>query len=506
MMTDMQALEIAPRARHPGVARMLAQDPIPMLIAGTWTSGSAGKVHVLVEPASGGALCRIAEAGPSDVGRAISAALDAFRSGTWSRMRPDARSLGMLRWADLLERDAALLAELETLQTGKPIREAEGDVARALDGIRFYAASARNIRGETITVSEAHHSYTQREPVGVVAAVVPWNVPLVLTVSKAAPALAGGNSVVVKPARATPLTALHLARLWQEAGLPDGVLSVLTGPGAEVGERLCLDPRVTGITFTGSTETGLRLGSMAALRGKRTMLELGGKSPNIVLADADLEAAIAGAASAIFYGQGEICSAGSRLLVEASVHDRVLEGVVARARALRIGDPLERETELGSLISTAHRDGVLGRVAAATQAGAALAAGGAAVDVASLPGGAFMAPTVLAHVSPDAPIAREEVFGPVLVVHRVADADEAVRVANDTPFGLAAGVWTRDTALARRVAARLEAGVVWINDFNRFDPAMPFGGVKASGTAHREWSHLALDAFLEHKSIWERQT
>jgi acyl-CoA reductase-like NAD-dependent aldehyde dehydrogenase len=505
MMPVMKTLAAPSRSRHPGVARLLSEDPVPMFLAGGWTSGSGKLAHVLTEPASGLALGRVAEAGPEDVDRAIAAARSAFDDGTWSRMRPDRRSLAMLRWADLVERDAALLAELETLQTGKPIREAEGDVARALDGIRFYAASARNIRGETITVSGDHHSYTLREPVGVVAAVVPWNVPLVLTVSKAAPALAGGNSVVVKPARATPLTALHLARLWQEAGLPAGVLSVVTGSGGEVGERLCMDPRVTGITFTGSTETGLRLGSLAALQGKRTMLELGGKSPNIVLADADLDAAVAGVASSIFYGMGEICSAGSRLLVEAPVHDRIVEGVVARARALRVGDPLARETELGSLISREHRDEVLERVAEAVSVGAALATGGAAVEVEGLPGGAFMAPTVLVDVPADAPIACEEVFGPVLVVHRVADVEEAVRVANDTRFGLAAGVWTRDTVLARRIAARLEAGVVWINDFNRFDPAMPFGGVKASGTSHREWSHLALDAFLEHKSVWERQ-
>lgn len=494
------------RSRLAEVEALLGHDPLPMLVAGSWSTGEPGRAGTLVEPASGQAFCRVAQASPSHVDRSVGAALAAFERGGWSCLRPDERSRTMLRWADLVERDGAVMAELETLQTGKPIVESRADVARALDGIRFYAAAARNIRGETIPVSDAHHTYTLREPIGVVAAVVPWNVPLVLAVSKAAPALAGGNSVIIKPSGATPLTALHLGRLALEAGIPPGVLDVLTGPGREVGETLCLDARVTGITFTGSTATGLRLGSLASLQNKRTMLELGGKSPLIVLADADLDAAAEGAARAIFYGAGQICSAGSRLIVEAAAHDQVVEGVVERARALRVGDPFEERTEMGALISVAHRDAVLGGVAAAVGAGATLAAGGRALDVPGLPGGAFMEPTVLTEVAPDAEIACREIFGPVLVVHRVADAEEAVRVANATRFGLGAGVWTRDMGAARRMARRLAAGVVWINDYNRFDPAMPFGGVRASGTAHREWSHLALDAFLEHRSVWERIT
>jgi acyl-CoA reductase-like NAD-dependent aldehyde dehydrogenase len=284
------------------------------------------------------------------------------------------------------------------------------------------------------------------------------------------------------------------------------VLSVVTGPGSTTGEALCTDPRVTGITFTGSTDTGLRLGSVTALQNKRTMLELGGKSPNIVLADADLDRAIGGAADAIFYGQGEICSAGSRLIVVDGVHDQVVDGVVDLSRSLRVGDPFDPDTDMGSLISTSHRETVLEGVRQAVAAGATLATGGAARDVPGFPGGAFMEPTVLTGVATDATIACEEIFGPVLVVHRVADLEEAIEVANATRFGLAAGIWTRDVATARRAMTRLEAGVVWINDFNRFDPAMPFGGVKMSGSPHREWSHLALSAFMEHKSVWERQT
>jgi acyl-CoA reductase-like NAD-dependent aldehyde dehydrogenase len=486
--------------------RPVSAEPVPMFLGGRWNVGDPARSTELVAPATGEVICRVAEAGPAEIELAVDSALAAFRDGRWSRLRPDERARAMQRWSDLMERDAETLAALETLHSGKSITESRGDVARATDGVRFYAASARNIRGETIDVSADHHSYTILEPVGVVVAIVPWNVPLVLAVSKAAPALAGGNSVIVKPSRATPLTALHLAHLWEEAGLPAGVFNVVTGSGEAVGEALCTEPRVTGITFTGSTDTGLRLGALTAQQNKRTMLELGGKSPNIVLADADLDRAIQGASDAIFYGQGEICSAGSRLIVEEAVHDQVVEGVVSLARSIQVGDPSDPRTDMGSLISRAHRDRVLEAVARAVDAGARLATGGVAREVPGFEGGAYMEPTVLVDVAPDAPIACEEVFGPVLVVHRVADLEEAIEVANATRFGLAAGIWTRDVALARRTMSRLEAGVVWINDFNRFDPAMPFGGVKMSGSSHREWSHLALFAFMEHKSVWERQT
>jgi acyl-CoA reductase-like NAD-dependent aldehyde dehydrogenase len=494
------------RSNDPRISRLLDLDPVPMFIDGRWRTGDPVKATVLVAPATGETLCRVASAGAGEVDEVVGAADQAFRDGRWSGLRPDERARSMQRWSDLMERDSDTLAELEMLHSGKSITEARGDVARAIDGVRFYAASARNIRGETITVSSEHHSYTLLEPLGVVVAIVPWNVPLVLAVSKAAPALAAGNTVIVKPSQVTPLTALHIARLWEEAELPNGVFNVITGSGADVGEALCTDPRVTGITFTGSTETGLRLGSLTALQNKRAMLELGGKSPNIVLADADLDRAIQGASNAIFYGQGQICSAGSRLIVEADVHDVVVAGVVALARSLKVGDPSDPLTDMGSLISKVHRDGVLAGVEQAVARGATLATGGVPHEVPGFPGGAFMEPTVLTDVAPDAPIACEEVFGPVLVVHRVTDVEQAIEVANSTRFGLAAGIWSRDVALARRTAARLEAGVIWINDFNRFDPAMPFGGVKMSGSSHREWSHLALMAFMEHRSVWERQT
>lgn len=490
------------RARIGAVADFCAGDPVPYFVDGQWSQGTDTPIAV-IDPANAQPVCVVACADLTEVDRAATAARAAFDRGAWSRARPDQRSRDLARWADLVERDSETLAELETLQTGKPIRESRGDVARALDGIRFYAASARNIRGEVIDVSSRHHSYVVSQPIGVVAAVVPWNVPLVLTVSKVAPALAAGNSVIVKPSQTTPLTALYLARLWEELDLPAGVYNVINGPGRIVGEALCVHPLVTGITFTGGTDTGLHLGELASRQNKRVMLELGGKSPNIVLADADLDKAIPGSANAIFYGQGQICAAGSRLLVESAVFDDMVDGVATFAQNMKIGDPLDDGTEFGCVTSIAHRDELIGWVDRAVADGARIVTGGKAAIVDGLPDGAFMQPTVLVDVPPTAPISCEEVFGPVLVVQRVVDLEQAVAWANDSQFGLSAGVWSRDSGKAREIAGRLDAGVVWINDYGVFNPAMPFGGVKLSGSSHREWSHLALDAYLEHKSIWE---
>ena len=489
---------------HESLGRELVAgaQPLPMLIDGAWVTGG-GRPFDVTNPATGTVLCSVSGAAAEDVERAAVTARAAFEDGRWSHLRPDERARGMNRWADLVERDLEQLAQLETLQTGKPIRESRGDVSRALDGIRFYAAAARNIRGETIDVSRSHHSYVESEPVGVVACIVPWNVPIVLAVSKAAPALAAGNAVIIKPSQSTPLTAMRLGQLWQEAGLPSGTLSVVNGSGRSVGEALCIHPEVTMVTFTGSTDVGLRLGELTARQNKRIMLELGGKSPNIVLEDADFTRAVPGAASAIFYGQGQICAAGSRLLLQESIYEPFLAALIEETSRIRIGDPLDPATDFGALASINHRDEVLGWVQRAQQDGARVVAGGAVAQVAGLPGGAFMQPTIIVDAAPTDAISCEEVFGPVLVVQRVRDAEEAIAVANDSMFGLSAGVWTADLSLGRRIARRLESGVVWINDYGKFHPAMPFGGVKLSGSAHREWSHLAMEAFLEHKAIWE---
>lgn len=490
------------RARNEVAKEFCSQDPVPMFMDGEWVLGDSEATPVL-DPATSRPVCEVSSAGQEQVHRAVLAARRSYEQRHWAGLRPDQRAMALYRWADLLERDQQVLAELETIQTGKPIRESRTDVARALDGIRFYAAAARNIHGEVIDVSHKHHSYLLRQPLGVVAAIVPWNVPIVLAVSKAAPALAAGNSVVVKPSQATPLTALYLARLWEELDLPGGIFNVLNGPGASVGEGLCLHPAVTGISFTGGTETGLRLGELAASQNKRLMLELGGKSPNIVLADADLTRAIPGSANAIFYGQGQICAAGSRLIVDAAVYDEVVEGVCSIAESISIGDPFDEETEFGCVTSTAHRDSLVDWIDQACNDGATLKAGGGPATVAALPEGAFMQPTVLVDVAPSAPIKCEEVFGPILVIDRTSSVEDALALANKSQFGLSAGIWSRNLPLARTIADRLESGVVWINDYGIFNPAMPFGGTKLSGTSHREWGILGLDAYLEHKSIWE---
>ncbi len=482
----------------------LSAAPIGMVIDGKSTPASGGALSEVIYPATGEVVATVQHGAEEDAKRAIDSAHAVFQRATWSAVTPRRKGRILETLANLVEDDAQLFAELETLETGKPIKESLGDVARAVDGIRFYAACTQMCRGETINISSDFLSYTVKEPLGVVAAIVPWNVPLVLTVAKAAPALAMGNSVVVKPAKQTPLTALLLAHKAIEAGLPPGTLNVVTGSGAVVGNLLSTHPLVSGVTFTGSTETGRSVAAAAVASNKRMQLELGGKSANIIFADADLKAASREAAAAIFYGQGEICSAGSRLLVESSVFDQVLDGVAEHARKLRAGDPLNAATELGALISPAHLASVKTEVDDAVRAGAVIVAGGDKLDVPGFQGGAFMAPTILSGVTPEARVAQEEIFGPVLVALPFDSDEEAIEIANGTAFGLAAGVWTEDAARGRQVAGQLRSGVVWINAYNQFDPAMPFGGVKASGGGSREWSHLAIDSFSEIKSIWER--
>ena len=487
----------------PRTRALLDGAPQRLVIDGRMVAALDGATRELRYPATGASFAHVCEGGVDDARAAVAAARRAFDAGPWPRLSPAERSRVLERLAGLMERDARVLAELETLETGKPIAESNGDVARAIDGVRFYSAAARLSRGETIPVTERLSVGTVREPLGVVAAIVPWNVPLVLCVSKSAPALAAGNAVVAKPSEDTPLTALVLARLALEAGLPEGVLNVVTGVGATVGRFLTESAEVDGVTFTGGTSTGRGVAAAAAGSHKRVQVELGGKSPNVVFADADLDAAIRGAASAIFYGQGEICSAGSRLLVERGVFDRVVDGVVARAKALRVGDPLDPATEMGALASHRHLAAVCAHVDRAVAEGARLGAGGGALAIPGFDGGAFMAPTVLVDVREGSAAEQEEIFGPVLVALPFDHEAQALRIANGTRYGLGAGVWTRDSARARRMARGFRAGAVWINTFNLFDTSVPFGGVKASGGGSREWSELALDSFTEVKSVWE---
>ncbi|MCA1563762.1 MAG: aldehyde dehydrogenase family protein [Acidobacteria bacterium] len=421
--------------------------------------------------------------------------------GPWARL--SARERGRLVWkigARLMER-ADEIARLETLHNGKPITESrQVEIPAAAECFEYFAGWADKLHGETIPVKGNYLTYTLREPVGVVAAIVPWNFPLLLAAWKVAPALACGNTVILKPASQTPLTALALGEIAQEVGLPPGVLNVITGPGSGVGQAIVEHPGIDKIAFTGDTSTGKQIMRSSADTLKKITLELGGKSPNIVFPDADIEAAIRGATIGIFYGKGEVCAAGSRLLVDRSIKDEFIDKLAGRAKKMVPGDPMDPKTRLGAMASKAQLERVLGYVETAKREGAALVAGGARADIGTGKG-YFMQPTIFDGVTPEMTIAREEIFGPVLAAIEFADIDEAIARANDSIYGLAAAVWTRDIKKAHYVARRLQAGTVWVNTYNVYDTAAPFGGYKQSGFG-REMSVHALDHYTQVKSVW----
>jgi acyl-CoA reductase-like NAD-dependent aldehyde dehydrogenase len=414
-----------------------------------------------------------------------------------------ARERGRLVWkiGERLMEKADEIAHLETLHNGKPIFESRHiEVPAAAECFQYYAGWADKIHGETVPVKGNFLTYTLREPVGVVAAIVPWNFPLLLTSWKVAPALACGNAVIIKPASQTPLTALALAEIAHEIGLPPGVLNVITGPGSQVGQMLVDHPGIDKIAFTGDTSTGKQIMRGSAETLKRITLELGGKSPNIVFPDADLDAAVRGATTGIFYGKGEVCAAGSRLLVDASIKSAFIDKVVARAKKIAPGDPLDPKTRLGAISSKKQLDNDLRYIEIAKKEGAQLVAGGSRADIGTGKG-YFLQPTVFDGVTPGMTIAREEIFGPVLAAIEFSDVDEAIARANDSNYGLAAAVWTRDIKKAHYVARKLQAGTVWINTYNVYDTAAPFGGYKQSGFG-REMSMHALEHYTQVKSVW----
>jgi len=415
-------------------------------------------------------------------------------------MKPRQRGRILMRAADLLAARADDFGKVETQDNGKPIFEAAKiDMPAAAECLSYFGESADKLYGDTFPGRKDAFLMTLREPVGVVGAITPWNFPLLQAMWKIAPALALGNAVVLKPASATPLTALMFAELLTEAGLPPGAFNVIPGPGALVGQAMAEHPGIDKISFTGETETGKAILRAAAGTVKRVSMELGGKSPNIVFADADLDAAAKGAINGIFYGKGELCSAGSRLLVEESVHDALMEKVVDRAKKMTPGDPLDPKTRLGSLVSEKQRENVARYVAAGRKEGAQLVAGGNAASVNGK--GAFFEATVFDGVAPSMTIAREEIFGPVLATLSFKNEDEAVAIGNATIYGLAAAVWTRDIKKALRAAKALKAGTVWVNTYNFYDPGLPFGGYKESGFG-RERGHAALEEYTQVKSIW----
>ena len=470
-------------------------------IGNGWEAAASGATFETTNPANGDVLARVAEAGPDDVDRAVGAARAATRDPEWRDMSPHARAERLWRLGDLIDAHADELAALETADNGKPYFESRKvDLPSVVENFRYFAGVADKIHGDTIPVAGPFLNYTLREPLGVVGCIVPWNFPLSLAAWKVAPALACGNAVVLKPAEETPLTALRLGELAAEAGFPPGVLNVVPGFGETAGAALVRHPDVDAISFTGSTEVGRVVMREAAETLKKVSLELGGKSPNIVFADADLKAAVRGAATGIFYGKGEVCAAGSRVLVERAVYDDFVEAFRERASKTTVGDPMDRDTRLGAIVSERQLERVLRYIEAGRAEGARLVAGGERVDLDGR--GNFVTATVFADVEPEMTIAREEIFGPVAAVMPFDDVEDAIEKANRTLYGLAAGVWTRDVGKAHRVAREIQAGTVWVNTYNQYDSASPFGGYKQSGFGRDLGWQAALEKYTQVKSVW----
>jgi aldehyde dehydrogenase (NAD+) len=468
-----------------------------MLIDGKWVDSHGGKTFATINPATEEVIAEVAEGDAADIDRAVKAARKAFDSGPWRKT--DARDRGRLmnKLADLIESHIDELAELETLDNGKPISESRhGDLPLVIDCLRYYAGWADKIHGQTIPVRGRYFCYTRREPVGVAGQIIPWNFPMLMVAWKWGPALAAGCTVVLKPAEQTPLTALRMGELAMEAGYPAGVINIVPGFGETAGAALVAHKGVDKVAFTGSTEVGRIIMRGAADTLKRVTLELGGKSPNIVFADADLDAAVDGAMLGLFLNQGQCCCAGSRLLVEDKVYDKMVERLASASEKRKLGDPFDPKTEQGPQVDKTQFDKVMGYIESGKQQGAKCLTGGERFGSK----GYFIKPTVFADVKDEMKIATEEIFGPVMQVLRFKAVDEVVERANTTDYGLAAAVWTRDIKKAHSIAEQLRAGTVWINCYDVFDAAAPFGGFKASGLG-RELGEKALDNYTELKTV-----
>jgi acyl-CoA reductase-like NAD-dependent aldehyde dehydrogenase len=489
-------------AEHLEVAAFLRDQPKKLFIGGKWVDSASGKTFETRDPSTGEVLALVAEAGAEDADRAVAAARKAHDSGVWRDLPPAERARALWRVGDLIEERALEFAQLESLDNGMPINDALlFHIPVTAATFRYYAGWVTKLDGGTQQTSfpGKYLSYTLRQPVGVVAQIIPWNFPLMMASWKVAPALACGNSLVLKPSEETPLSALLLAQILEEAEIPAGVVNVVPGPGETVGARLASHPHVDKIAFTGSTEVGKLVARAAAESNlKRVSLELGGKSPNIVFADADLARAVSGAFIGIFFNQGQVCSAGSRLFVQDKVYDQTVDELSKSVEDLQLGPGIDPMTQMGPLVSKAQMDRVLGYITTGSREGARLVAGGGRAE--GLGSGYFVRPTVFADVDGKMRIAREEIFGPVLAAIPFSDEDDLIAKANDTIYGLVAGVWTNDVKRAHRVAHALQAGTVYVNCYHVADPATPWGGFKQSGWG-RELGPYALDLYTELKNV-----
>jgi aldehyde dehydrogenase (NAD+) len=473
-----------------------------LFIDGQWVDAESGKTFTTPNPATGETLAEVAEADAADIEKAVAAARRAYE-GKWSKLSARDRGRLLYKLSQLIEQNADELARLETADNGKPIKESlYVDLPQVVENFEYFAGWATKIEGETIPVPGKMFNYTLREPIGVCGQIIPWNFPLLMAAWKLAPALAAGNTVVLKPAEQTPVGAMELAKLIQQAGFPEGVVNIVPGYGETAGAALAAHRGIDKVAFTGSTEVGKLIAKAAAENLTKVSLELGGKAPNIVFADSNLDQAVAGAMMGIFYNQGQVCCAGSRLFVEEGVKDEFLAKLTEKAERIAVGDPMDKSTQMGPQVSMEQLNRIKGYVDVARNEGAAVVTGGTSPELeGAFQKGYFFRPTIFADVNNRMRVAQEEIFGPVVSVISFKDEDDLIKQANDTIYGLSAGIWTQDITRAHRFAREIKAGVVWINTYNMFNAASPFGGYKQSGYG-REMGRHALDLYTQVKSVW----